>query len=659
MRNTVKNLLGLLVLAVFCMAAFNAVSTKKDNKQIEYSQFMQQVNKGEITSVNVEGSLVNGFQLEGKRNDNSSFIVNAPTPLEANFISTLLAKNVRVNVIPEKKPSFLSNLLVSMLPLLLVVGVFVYFMRSMQSGGKGGALSFGKSRARLMDKDSNKITFADVAGCDEAKEEVQEIVEYLRAPQRYQSLGGRVPRGILMCGNPGTGKTLLAKAIAGEAQVPFFSISGSDFLEMFVGVGAARVRDMFEQARKNAPCIIFIDEIDAVGRQRGAGLGGGNDEREQTLNQLLVEMDGFESNTTVIVIAATNRPDVLDPALMRPGRFDRQVVVPLPDIRGREQILKVHAEKIPLDKSVDLPVLARGTPGFSGADLANLVNEAALFAGRRNKSKVDMGDFEDAKDKIYMGPERRSMVMHEDEKKATAYHESGHAVIAETLEFTDPVHKVTIMPRGRALGLTWQLPERDRISMYQDQMLNQISILFGGRIAEQLFIGRVSTGASNDFERATQLARDMVTRYGMSEKMGPMVYGENESEVFLGRSVTQSKNISEKTMQEVDAEVRRIIDEQYAVAYKILDESRDKMHTMAKALIEWETIERDQVLEIMAGKQPSPPKEYNDNIIQENAIVEPSGETEAEATTSNESEQKGSAETDKEEKSVDQEKVPE
>ncbi|MCO6516627.1 MAG: ATP-dependent zinc metalloprotease FtsH [Snodgrassella sp.] len=597
MRNTVKNLLVWLVLALVLMAAFNAITEKKESKkQIEYSQFIQQVNKGEIASVNIEGSVVNGFQLKGLRNDKSSFTTNAPTPLENGLINNLLAKNIRVNVIPEEKPSILTNLLYSMLPMLLLIGVFFYFMRSMQGGGgKGGAFSFGKSRARLLDKEANKVTFADVAGCDEAKEEVQEVVDYLRAPQRYQTLGGRMPRGILMCGSPGTGKTLLAKAIAGEAQVPFFSISGSDFVEMFVGVGASRVRDMFEQAKKNAPCIIFIDEIDAVGRQRGAGLGGGNDEREQTLNQLLVEMDGFDSNTTVIVIAATNRPDVLDPALMRPGRFDRQVVVPLPDIRGREQILKVHATKVPLDKSVDLPVLARGTPGFSGADLANLVNEAALFAGRRNKTKVDMSDFEDAKDKIYMGPERRSMVMHEDEKKATAYHESGHAVVAETLEFTDPVHKVTIMPRGRALGLTWQLPERDRISMYEDQMLNKISILFGGRIAEQLFIGRVSTGASNDFERATQLARDMVTRYGMSAKMGPMVYGENENEVFLGRSVTQSKNISEKTMQEVDAEVRRILDEQYAVAYKILDENRDKMHAMAKALIEWETIDRDQV----------------------------------------------------------------
>lgn len=637
MRNTVKNLLVWLVLALVLMAAFNAITEKKESKkQIEYSQFIQQVNKGEIASVNIEGSVVNGFQLKGLRNDKSSFITNAPTPLENGLINNLLAKNIRVNVIPEEKPSILTNLLYSMLPMLLLIGVFFYFMRSMQGGGgKGGAFSFGKSRARLLDKEANKVTFADVAGCDEAKEEVQEVVDYLRAPQRYQTLGGRMPRGILMCGSPGTGKTLLAKAIAGEAQVPFFSISGSDFVEMFVGVGASRVRDMFEQAKKNAPCIIFIDEIDAVGRQRGAGLGGGNDEREQTLNQLLVEMDGFDSNTTVIVIAATNRPDVLDPALMRPGRFDRQVVVPLPDIRGREQILKVHATKVPLDKSVDLPVLARGTPGFSGADLANLVNEAALFAGRRNKTKVDMSDFEDAKDKIYMGPERRSMVMHEDEKKATAYHESGHAVVAETLEFTDPVHKVTIMPRGRALGLTWQLPERDRISMYEDQMLNKISILFGGRIAEQLFIGRVSTGASNDFERATQLARDMVTRYGMSAKMGPMVYGENENEVFLGRSVTQSKNISEKTMQEVDAEVRRILDEQYAVAYKILDENRDKMHAMAKALVEWETIDRDQVLEIMAGKEPSPPKDFSENVAKdaeaEQSVAESVTATDSEA----------------------------
>ena len=617
MGNTVKNLLVWLVLAVVLMAAFNALTDKKENKQqIEYSQFIQQVNGGEVENVNIEGSVVSGYTIKGVRTDKTEFFTNAP--LDDNLISTLLDKKVRVNVIPEEK-SILGSILISLLPVILLIAVWLYFMRSMQGGGggKGGAFSFGKSRAKLLDKDTNHVTFADVAGCDEAKEEVQEIVDYLKAPSRYQSLGGRVPRGILLAGSPGTGKTLLAKAIAGEAKVPFFSISGSDFVEMFVGVGASRVRDMFEQAKKNAPCIIFIDEIDAVGRQRGAGLGGGNDEREQTLNQLLVEMDGFESNTTVIVIAATNRPDVLDPALQRPGRFDRQVVVPLPDIRGREQILKVHANKVPLDSSVDLPTLARGTPGFSGADLANLVNEAALFAGRRNKTKVDQSDFEDAKDKIYMGPERRSMVMHEDERRATAYHESGHAIVAESLAGTDPVHKVTIMPRGRALGLTWQLPERDRISMYKDQMLIQISILFGGRIAEDLYVGRISTGASNDFERATQIARDMVTRYGMSDKMGPMVYGENEGEVFLGRSVTHSQNISEATMQQVDAEIRRIIDEQYKVAYDILNSNRDKMETMTNALMEWETIDRDQVLEIMDGKAPSPPKDYSHNLRQD------------------------------------------
>ena len=600
------------------MAAFNALTSKQENKQqIEYSQFIQQVNNGEVSNVKIEGSAIICYLIKGERTDKSTFFTNAP--LDDNLVKTLLDNKVRVNVIPEEKPSIFTSLVFSLLPVLLLIGAWFYFMRMQNGGGgKGGAFSFGKSRARLMDKETNKVTFADVAGCDEVKEEVQEIVDYLKSPNRYQSLGGRVPHGILLAGSPGTGKTLLAKAIAGEAGVPFFSISGSDFVEMFVGVGASRVRDMFEQAKKNAPCIIFIDEIDAVGRQRGAGLGGSNDEREQTLNQLLVEMDGFESNHTVIVIAATNRPDVLDPALQRPGRFDRQVVVPLPDIRGREQILKVHAKKVPLDESVDLTSLARGTPGFSGADLANLVNEAALFAGRRNKIKVDQSDFEDAKDKIYMGPERRSMVMHEDEKRATAYHEAGHAIVAESLPFTDPVHKVTIMPRGRALGLTWQLPERDRISMYKDQMLSQLSILFGGRIAEDIFIGRISTGASNDFERATQMAREMVTRYGMSDKMGVMVYTENEDEVFLGRSITRSQNISEKTQQEIDAEIRRILDEQYQVAYKILDENRDKMEIMCKALMDWETIDRDQVLEIMAGKQPSPPKDYSHNLRQDN-----------------------------------------
>ena len=618
MGNTFKSILLWVALCVGLMAAFNALTSKQENKQqIEYSQFIQQVNNGEVSNVKIEGSAIIGYLIKGERTDKSTFFTNAP--LDDNLVKTLLDNKVRVNVIPEEKPSIFTSLVFSLLPVLLLIGAWFYFMRMQNGGGgKGGAFSFGKSRARLMDKETNKVTFADVAGCDEVKEEVQEIVDYLKSPNRYQSLGGRVPHGILLAGSPGTGKTLLAKAIAGEAGVPFFSISGSDFVEMFVGVGASRVRDMFEQAKKNAPCIIFIDEIDAVGRQRGAGLGGSNDEREQTLNQLLVEMDGFESNHTVIVIAATNRPDVLDPALQRPGRFDRQVVVPLPDIRGREQILKVHAKKVPLDESVDLTSLARGTPGFSGADLANLVNEAALFAGRRNKIKVDQSDFEDAKDKIYMGPERRSMVMHEDEKRATAYHEAGHAIVAESLPFTDPVHKVTIMPRGRALGLTWQLPEHDRISMYKDQMLSQLSILFGGRIAEDIFIGRISTGASNDFERATQMAREMVTRYGMSDKMGVMVYTENEDEVFLGRSITRSQNISEKTQQEIDAEIRRILDEQYQVAYKILDENRDKMEIMCKALMDWETIDRDQVLEIMAGKQPSPPKDYSHNLRQDN-----------------------------------------
>lgn len=644
--NNLKNLIGygILVLAVF--AGINLMqSDKMSSHQIEYSQFLQQVKSGEVNNVNLEGSPA-GYLIKGERNDNNKtkFITNAP--LDDKLIQTLTDNKVRVKVTPEEKPGFFSSLLANALPILLVTLIFFYFIRMQTGGGKGGAFSFGKSRARLLEKNANKITFADVAGCDEAKEEVQEIVDYLREPNRYQSLGGRVPRGILLAGSPGTGKTLLAKAIAGEAGVPFFSISGSDFVEMFVGVGASRVRDMFEQAKKNAPCIIFIDEIDAVGRQRGAGVGGGNDEREQTLNQLLVEMDGFDSNETVIVIAATNRPDVLDPALQRPGRFDRQVVVSLPDIRGREQILKVHAKKISLDDSVNLTDLARGTPGFSGADLANLVNEAALFAGRRNKIKVDQSDFEDAKDKIYMGPERRSMIMHEDEKRATAYHESGHAIIAESLPYTDPVHKVTIMPRGRALGVTWQLPERDRLSMYKDQMLSQISILYGGRIAEDIFVGRISTGASNDFERATQIAREMVTRFGMSEKMGQMVYAENEGEVFLGRSVTRSQHISEKTQQEVDAEIRRILDEQYAVAYKILDANRDKMETMCKALLEWETIDRDQVLEIMAGKQPSPPKDYSHNIRPNNEVIAqdstPTATTEVTVDKSDHSENNGS-----------------
>ena len=608
----VKNLILWVVVAVVMMTAYQSFNSASNGNVTDYTTFITDIENGQVRQAKFEDNEILVTKADGAK-------YTTVIPLEdKNLLNDLLNKKVKVEGTPQERRGLLSQILIAWFPMLLLIGVWVFFMRQMQGGG-GKAMSFGKSRARMMTQEQIKTTFADVAGCDEAKEEVAEIVDFLREPKKFQNLGGKIPKGILMVGPPGTGKTLLAKAIAGEAKVPFFTISGSDFVEMFVGVGASRVRDMFEQAKKNAPCIIFIDEIDAVGRQRGAGLGGGNDEREQTLNQLLVEMDGFESNQTVIVIAATNRPDVLDPALQRPGRFDRQVVVPLPDIRGREQILKVHAKKVPLDASVDLGSLARGTPGFSGADLANLVNEAALFAGRRNKTKVDQSDFEDAKDKIYMGPERRSMVMHEDEKRATAYHEAGHAIVAESLPFTDPVHKVTIMPRGRALGLTWQLPERDRISMYKDQMLSQLSILFGGRIAEDIFVGRISTGASNDFERATQMAREMVTRYGMSDKMGVMVYAENEGEVFLGRSVTRSQNISEKTQQDIDAEVRRILDEQYQVAYKILDENRDKMETMCKALIDWETIDRDQVLEIMAGKQPSPPKDYSHNIRQDNA----------------------------------------
>jgi cell division protease FtsH len=478
----------------------------------------------------------------------------------------------------------------------------------MQGGGRGGAFSFGKSRARMIDESNNSITFADVAGCEEAKEEVSELVDFLRDPAKFQKLGGRIPKGVLMVGNPGTGKTLLARAIAGEAKVPFFSISGSDFVEMFVGVGAARVRDMFDQAKKHAPCIVFIDEIDAVGRQRGAGLGGGNDEREQTLNQLLVEMDGFEGNSGVIVIAATNRPDVLDPALMRPGRFDRQVVVPLPDIRGREQILNVHMRKVPVAPDVRADIIARGCPGFSGADLANLVNEAALFAARGNKRLVEMDDFERAKDKIIMGAERRSMIMPEEERRNTAYHESGHAVIAKLLPKTDPVHKVTIIPRGRALGVTMQLPEQDRYSYDRDFLLNRVAVLFGGRIAEEVFMGQMTTGASDDFRKATDVARRMVTEWGMTDALGPMVYGEDEGEVFLGRSITTHKNVSEATMQRVDAEIRRIIDQQYALARKLIEDNRDKVDTMAKTLLEWETIDSDQINDIMAGRAPRPPK---------------------------------------------------
>ena len=597
-----KNLAVWLVIGMVMMTVFNQFNSRQaPQASMEYSQFLEEVGRGTISKVVIEGRV-----LKATTNDGRKLTTYAPPDLW--MVSDLLKNGVKVEAKPEEEQSFLMNIFVSWFPMLLLIGVWIFFMRQMQGGGKGGAFSFGKSKARLLDESSNSITFADVAGCDEAKEEVSELVDFLRDPSKFQKLGGRIPKGILLVGNPGTGKTLLAKAIAGEAKVPFFSISGSDFVEMFVGVGASRVRDMFENAKKHAPCIIFIDELDAVGRQRGAGLGGGNDEREQTLNQMLVEMDGFEGSSGIIVIAATNRPDVLDPALMRPGRFDRQVVVPLPDIRGREQILKVHMRKVPLSGDVKADIIARGTPGFSGADLANLVNEAALFAARGNKRLVDMEDFEKAKDKIMMGAERRSMVMNEEEKLNTAYHESGHAVVAKLVPKSDPVHKVTIIPRGRALGVTMQLPEEDRYAYDRTYLMSRIAVLFGGRVAEELFMNQMTTGASNDFERATQMARDMVTRYGMSDALGPMVYGENEGEVFLGRSVTTHKNVSEATMQQVDAEIRRIIDQQYALARKLLEDNRDKVEAMTKALMELETIDAEQVDDIMAGRPPRSPK---------------------------------------------------
>ena len=583
------------------MTIFNQFSgSSKTDTALVYSQFMQQVKEGRIAKVEIDNHRIKGTTSEGKK-------FNTYAPTDPWLVSDLLKNNVIVEAKPEEQQSVLMSIFISWFPMILLVGVWIFFMRQMQGGSKGGGpFSFGKSKARQLDQTNNQTTFADVAGCDEAKEEVTEIVEFLKDPSKFHKLGGRIPRGVLMVGPPGTGKTLLARAIAGEAKVPFYTISGSDFVEMFVGVGAARVRDMFEQSKKSAPCIIFIDEIDAVGRHRGQGSGGGNDEREQTLNQLLVELDGFEPNSGVIVIAATNRADVLDKALLRPGRFDRQVMVSLPDIKGREEILLVHMRKIPADPDVKASIIARGTPGFSGADLANLVNESALFAARRNKRTVDMQDFEDAKDKIFMGPERKSMVMREEERMNTAFHESGHAVVAKLLPHADPVHKVTIMPRGWALGLTWQLPEFDRISNYKNKMLEEISILFGGRIAEEVFMKQMSTGASNDFERATKLARDMVTRYGMSDKLGTMVYVGQDQDSFFG--AMSSKTISEATQQKVDAEIRRILDEQYSVARKLIEKNRRKVEAMAKALLEYETIDADQINDIMAGKKARPPK---------------------------------------------------
>ena len=631
MNNWVKNIGVWLVIGIVLLMIFMQVSNRGGSRpELEYTAMMQEAKNGNVESIKQESNRT----LRVTMRDNKTYTTFTPAGGDPFMWDDLRKSGVKGGAKPEEEQSLLMSIFISWFPMLLLIGVWLYFMRQMQGGGKGGAFSFGKSRAKMLDEGNNLVTFADVAGCDEAKEEVAELVEFLRDPSKFQKLGGRIPRGVLMVGSPGTGKTLLARAIAGEAKVPFFSISGSDFVEMFVGVGAARVRDMFEQAKKNAPCIIFIDEIDAVGRQRGAGLGGGNDEREQTLNQMLVEMDGFEAAAGVIVIAATNRPDVLDPALLRPGRFDRQVVVSLPDIRGREQILNVHMRKVPIAPDVVAETIARGTPGFSGADLANLVNEAALFAARGDKRLVEMEDFERAKDKIMMGTERRSMVMDEEEKKNTAYHESGHALLGYILPKSDPVHKVTIIPRGRALGVTIQLPEQDRYAYDRQYLLSRIAVLFGGRIAEEVFMNQMTTGASNDFERATQLARDMVTRYGMSDELGTMVYADNEGEVFLGRSVTRQTNMSEETMRKVDAEIRKIIDMQYALARKLIEENRDKIEAMTKALLEFETIDADQIKDIMEGRPPRAPKMSNkpmpkptsgggDGAVPESPKVEP------------------------------------
>lgn len=605
-----KNLILWLIIAAVLVTVMNNFSSPSEPQTLNYSDFIQQVKDGKVERVTVDG-----YVITGKRSDGDTFKTIRPAIQDNGLIGDLVNNNVVVEGKQPEQQSIWTQLLVASFPILVIIAVFMFFMRQMQGGGggRGGPMSFGKSKARLLSEDQVKTTFADVAGCDEAKEEVSELVEFLRDPGKFQRLGGRIPRGVLMVGPPGTGKTLLAKAIAGEAKVPFFTISGSDFVEMFVGVGASRVRDMFDQAKKHAPCIIFIDEIDAVGRHRGAGLGGGHDEREQTLNQLLVEMDGFEMNDGIIVIAATNRPDVLDPALLRPGRFDRQVVVGLPDIRGREQILKVHMRKVPLGDHVDPAVIARGTPGFSGADMANLVNEASLFAARSNKRIVDMREFELAKDKIMMGAERKTMVMSEKEKRNTAYHEAGHAIVGRLVPEHDPVYKVSIIPRGRALGVTMFLPEEDRYSLSKRALESQICSLFGGRIAEEMTLGfeGVTTGASNDIMRATQLARNMVTKWGLSEKLGPLMYAEEEGEVFLGRSAgSQHANVSGETAKMIDQEVRRIIDDCYGTAKRLLDENRDKLEMMADALMKYETIDSDQIDDIMAGRVPREPRDW-------------------------------------------------
>ncbi len=611
LNDLAKNMLLWVVIAVVLMSVFNGLETKNTRTEtIPYSEFIHSVKTGQVSKV-----VIVGRAIEGWTSSNDKFKTLSPETDNRSLIGELLEANVEIKAETQEN-SLLMQMFISWFPFLLLIGVWVFFMRQMQGGGgKGGPMSFGKSKAKLMEEDKNKTTFDDVAGVEEAKEEVSELVEFLSEPEKFQKLGAKIPRGILLVGSPGTGKTLLAKAIAGEAKVPFFNISGSDFVEMFVGVGASRVRDMFENAKKHAPCIIFIDEIDAVGRQRGAGVGGGHDEREQTLNQLLVEMDGFEGTEGVIVIAATNRPDVLDAALLRPGRFDRQVVVPLPDIRGREQILKVHVRKMPVDKDVDVSLIARGTPGFSGADLANLANEAALFAAKSNKTSVTMNDFERAKDKIIMGAERKTMVMNEDEKKMTAYHESGHAIVGRLVEDHDPVYKVSIIPRGRALGVTMFLPEEDRYSYSKLRLNSQIASLFGGRIAEELIYGKdqVTTGASNDIERATEIARNMVTKWGLSEKLGPLAYSEEEGEVFLGRSVTQHKSVSNDTAAIIDLEIRKTIDENYENAYKILKDNVDILHKMTETLMTYETIDSSQIDQLMKREEPGAPRDWTDD----------------------------------------------
>lgn len=609
MSDMAKNLILWLVIAVVLISVFNNFAPGDAAKgQMDYTRFNTQVEQGQVREVRIDGREIKGTLRSGE-----SFVTYIPGIYDEDLINTLIKNNVKTIGEPPEEQSILANIFISWFPMLLLIGVWIFFMRQMQGGGGRGAMSFGKSKARLLGEDQIKTTFADVAGCDEAKEDVSELVDFLRDPSKFQKLGGKIPKGVLMVGPPGTGKTLLAKAIAGEAKVPFFTISGSDFVEMFVGVGASRVRDMFEQAKKSAPCIIFIDEIDAVGRQRGAGLGGGHDEREQTLNQMLVEMDGFEGHEGIIVIAATNRPDVLDPALLRPGRFDRQVVVGLPDIRGREQILKVHMRKVPVADDVEASVIARGTPGFSGADLANLVNEAALFAARSNKRLVAMEEFDKAKDKIMMGAERKSMVMSEDEKAMTAYHEAGHAIVGRLVPEHDPVYKVSIIPRGRALGVTMYLPEQDRVSYTKQHLESMISSLFGGRIAEDIIYGSdmVTTGASNDIERATDLARKMVTQWGLSDKMGPMLYAEEEGEVFLGRSVAQAKHMSDDTARAIDAEIKAVIDRNYDRAEEILKDNMDILHAMKDALMKYETIDAKQIDDLMARTDVRPPADWD------------------------------------------------